>query len=131
MPIFYRVENDGHFIKSFAIPPVSKEEFVDYELAHAIDKSIKPPACELLSIYNNAFRNITPNDMKQVFDRRNELNQIPHPHRCAIAVNFSVDSSWDVVEFYWGMVMLHRSEAVHIFDNNDKAIKWLGIQDTS
>lgn len=66
MPIEYSVSRDGHFIHAVVIDPVTGDEFVEYEVVHATDDRIKPPVSELLEIQNDAFRNITKDDILRV-----------------------------------------------------------------
>ena len=59
MPIKYSVSHDGHFIHVVASGLVTSQEFVEYEVAHAMDERIKPPVSELLEIESGALRQIT------------------------------------------------------------------------
>jgi hypothetical protein len=130
MPILYRISDNGHFIHAFAEPPVTKEEFMDYEVAHAIDKRIKPPVHELLEIYPDALKDITLEHMKEVLQRRSEVKHLPQPHRCAISIHRIEDHSLNLVKFYRGMIMLHYPAHVNIFANTETAKNWLGLDNT-
>ncbi|HET6441578.1 MAG TPA: hypothetical protein VFH53_04305 [Phycisphaerae bacterium] len=129
MPISYNVYAGGHFIHAIAKSPLTRQEFVDYEVAHAIDKRVKPPVSELFEIAAGAFEQITMDDMREVLKRRSELKRPPMLHRCAIVLGSFDDHSWDLAEFYEGMVMLHSPEAVIVFANADIARRWLGFED--
>ena len=129
MPISYTVHAEGHFIHAIATSPLTSEEFVDYEVAHAIDVRIKPPVSELFEISAGALQHITMDDMREVLRRRSTLKQLPLPHRCAIALVFAGDLSWNLAKFYEGMVMLHSPETVIVFANADIARTWLGFED--
>ena len=56
MPITYEVHKDGHFIHAVASRVLTGDEFVEYEVAHAIDERIKPPVSELLEVQHGACR---------------------------------------------------------------------------
>ena len=130
MPISYSVRHDGHFIHATASAPVTKQEFVDYEVAHAMDGRIKPPVSELFEISRDAFNHITMDDMREVLKRRSEMDRPPQPHRCAIVLHSADDHSWKLAKFYEGMVMLHSPETVIVFASVEIARKWLGYEDT-
>lgn len=129
MPISYTVHHDGHFIHAIVEPPIRGREFVEYEVAHAIDARIKPPVSELLEIGAGALEQITMDDMREVIDRRSAIDRRPQPHRCAIALRSLDDHSWRLSKFYEGMVMLHSPETVIVFASVDLARRWLGIED--
>lgn len=82
MPIEYSVSDDGHFIHAVAFDPVTAEDFVDYEIAHAIDERIRPPVSELFEIRRDSLKGVTRRDMEKVIERRKGL-LVPHTkHRC-------------------------------------------------
>ena len=89
MPIKYSVSHDGHFIHAVASGLVTSQEFIEYEVAHAIDERIKSPMSELLEIKHGAFRLITIEDVSKVLERRKGVEQPPKPHRCAIVVSLA------------------------------------------
>ncbi len=126
MPISYSVLNDGHFIHALAASPLTGQEFVDYEVAHAIDERIKPPVSELFEISADAFKQITMEDMQEVLRRRTEVERLPIPHRCALVLGSLDEHSWSLARFYEGMVMLHSPETVIIFAHASTARMWLG-----
>jgi hypothetical protein len=128
MPVMYNVYADGHFIHAVAESPLTPQEFVDYEVAHAIDKRIKPPVSELFEVSATAFQDITMDDMKEVLRRRGEVKLLPVPHRCAIVLGSLNSHSWNLAKFYEGMVMLHSPESVIVFANADVARKWIGFE---
>lgn len=128
MPISYNVRADGHFIHAVAEGPLTPQEFVDYEVAHAIDTRIKPPVSELFEISAEVFKNITMDDMKKVIERRGTIKRLPTPHRCAIVLGSLDEHSWELSKFYEGMVMLHSPETVIVFAHADVAKSWLGIE---
>jgi hypothetical protein len=134
MPISYSVHHGGHFIHAIAESPLTRQEFVDYEVAHAIDRRIKPPVSELFEISADAFKNITMDDMREVLKRRSEASEaVDHlfqPHRCAIVLGSLDDHSWDLAKFYEGMVILHSPETVIVFASADIARRWIGFEDT-
>ena len=68
MPITYHVQNDGHTILAVASGVVAGEEFIEYEVAHAIDERIKSPLSELLVVKASALRNITEDDIEETID---------------------------------------------------------------
>lgn len=127
MPITYQVYSRGHFIHAIAQDPLTPKEFIDYEVAHAVDKRIKPPTSELFEISANALRHITMKDMKEVIKRRVEINRTPVPHRCALVLGSLDDHSWKLAKFYEGMVMLHSPATVIVFASADVARKWIGF----
>ncbi|GEM_PF-941787 len=129
MPISYTVHDGGHFIHTIATNPLTSQEFVDYEVAHAIDIRIRQPVSELFEISAGALQHITMDDMREVLKRRSTLKRLPQPHRCAIVLYSLDDHSWDLAKFYEGMVTLHSPETVIVFANADIAIKWLGFED--
>ena len=128
MPITYSVSSDGHVIRAIAGGHVTPEEFVDYEIDHAIDKRIKSPVTELFEIRYNALKNITMDEMKKVLERRGE-NKTPHTiHRCAIVVSPNDTHGWNLAKFYEGMTILHAPESVIVFGDPVVAASWLGIE---
>ncbi len=83
MPITYDILNEGHYIHAVATPPVTSEEFVEYELKHAIDGRVKTPVSELFEIQRGACDNITRDDMSEVLRKRKESKKItPPPSLC-------------------------------------------------
>lgn len=129
MPITYDVQNGGHFIHAVATPSVSGSEFVDYEIAHAIDPNIKPPVAELLEIRPGACQRVTSQDMIAVLERRKTEPKGPTPHRCAIVVGDGDTHGWELAKFHEGMVRLHYSENVIVFGDPRIARIWLGVDD--
>ena len=128
MPIKYSVSRDGHFIHAIASDPVTGQEFVEYEVAHAIDERIKPPVSELLEIQHDALRQVTEDDISRVLERRKELGTPHTPHRCAIVVSYGDPHAWDLAKFYEGMVTLHFPGAVIVFGDLGIAKTWLGME---
>lgn len=128
MPITYDVLNDGHYIHAVATPPVTSEEFVEYEIAHAIDDRIKSPVSELFEVKHGACDNITIADMTEVLRVRKGVEKPPTPHRCAVVVSPHDAHAWDLAKFYRGMVMLHAEENVIVFATADIARIWLGVK---
>ena len=129
MPIEYSVSRGGHFIHAMATYPVTPQEFVEYEVTHAIDKRIKTPLSELLEIGHGALRHITKDDMSRVLQQRAEIKSLPIPHRCAIVVSYGDARTWDLAKFYEGMVMLHSPESVIVFGDINTAKLWLGVDE--
>ena len=129
MPISYNVEAGGHFIHAIAESPLTRQEFVDYEVAHAIDRRIKPPVSELFEIAAGSCDQITMDDMREVLKRRREVKGLPTPHCCAIVVGSLDDHAWGLAKFYEGMVMLHSPETVIAFAQADVARRWIGCED--
>ena len=128
MPVEYKVLNDGHFIHAIVKDAVSGEEFVEYEVAHAIDDRIRPPVSELLEIEHGAMRRITKDDLVKAMDRRRDIDRRPVPHRCAILVCLNDTHGWDLAMFYEGMATLHFSESVIVFGDERTARTWLGVE---
>ncbi|MHC4582021.1 MAG: hypothetical protein ACYS14_11240 [Planctomycetota bacterium] len=126
MPIAYTVHPGGHFVHAIASSPVTPEEFIGYEVAHAIDSRVRPPVSELLEIQHGACRHITMDDMSKVLERRGELEKRPIPHRCAIVVSYGDAHAWNLAKFYEGMVVLHSPEIVIVFGDASTARIWLG-----
>ena len=79
MPIEYSVSGDGHFINAVASGHVTAQEFIEYELNHAVDKRIRAPLSELLVIEPGAFRQITTGDISRIIEycRRASIKQQP------------------------------------------------------
>jgi len=127
MPIKYLVSDDGHFIHAVAGGSVTGQEFVEYEIAHAIDKRIKPPVAELFEIQHGALRQVTRNDVSLIMERRKELSTAPTAHRCAMVVSYGNAHAWDIAKFYEGMTILHSPEVVIIFGDSNTAKLWLGF----
>ncbi|MDY6973042.1 MAG: hypothetical protein SV775_12020 [Thermodesulfobacteriota bacterium] len=128
MPIEYSVSSGGHFIYALATYPVTRQEFVDYEVDHAISEEIKIPVLELLEIRSDALRHISKDDVLRVLKRRDEIERLPVPHRCAIVVSYGDVRAWDLAKFYEGMVMLHPRESVVVFGDVHTAKLWLGVE---
>jgi hypothetical protein len=128
MPITYSVSPDGHIIRAVAGGLVTPEEFVAYEIDHAIDKRIKSPVTELFEIRYNALKNITMDEMKKVLKRRKEIKKPHTAHRCAIIVSLYDTYGWDLMKFYEGMTILHSPDAVIVFGDPATASSWLGIE---
>jgi hypothetical protein len=128
MPITYTIHDGGHFIHARAHGEVSPDEFVDYEIKHAIDERIKPPVSELFEIEPGALKHITMDDMSKVIERRKQIEKKPTPHRCAIVVSLSDDHTWNLAKFYEKMAMLHQPEIVIVFGSVQTARTWLGIK---
>jgi hypothetical protein len=128
MPIAYQVCNDGHVITAMADGAVTSQEFIEFEIAHAIDDRVRPPVVELFLVERNALEQITLDDMRRILDRRAEIERKPAPHRCAIVVQYGNSHSWNLAKFYEGMVMLHSPEVVIVFGNEKTARAWLGIE---
>jgi len=128
MPITYDIFNDGHYIHAVATRPVTSEEFVEYELNHAIDERVKAPVSEMLEVKQGACDDITMDDMSEVLRKRKESNKSPRPHRCAVVVSPYDAHAWDLAKFYRGMVMLHSEENVIVFATADIAQIWLGVK---
>lgn len=127
MPINYTILNDGHFIYSKTNGNVSSQEFVDFEVAHAIDKRLKPPVAELLEVENDSLKYVSEKDISEVLDQREKIVRLPNPHRCAIVVALGDIHAWNLARFYEGMVSLHYPETVVIFGDIIVARAWLGI----
>lgn len=128
MPITYTVHDGGHFIHARAHGTVSPDEFIEYEVKHAIDERIKPPVSELLEIESGALKDVTMDDVSKVFKRRRQIEREPTPHRCAIVVSLSDDHTWNLAKFYEKMAMLHLPEIVIVFGSEQTARTWLGFQ---
>lgn len=129
MPITYGVYMEGRFIHAIAKSPLTAQEFIDYEVAHAMDERIKPPVSELLEIAAGACKDITLDDMKEVIRRRREVKRLPTPHRCAISLGSLDAHTWNLAKFYEGMVMLHSPETVIVFACAAIARQWIGFPD--
>lgn len=130
MAITYTVDREGHFIHAIAEGILTSKEFVDYELAHAIDERIRSPVFELLEIRLGACKHITMDDMANVLKRRIEVGRPHTPHRCAIVVYPGDVHAWNLAKFYEGMAMLHSPETVIVFGDDRIARIWLGVGDT-
>lgn len=130
MPITYTVSIDGHFIHSKTSGRVSSREFIEFEVAHAIDKRLTPPIAELFEIENDSLKNISEKDISEVLDQREKIVNLPNPHRCAIVVALGDIHSWNLARFYEGMVTLHYPEDCIVFGDTMVARTWLGIDTT-
>ncbi|HEY40617.1 MAG TPA: hypothetical protein G4O18_02020 [Dehalococcoidia bacterium] len=128
MPIKYSVSDDGHFINAVASGLVTAQEFIEYELAHAVDKRIRTPLYELLVIEPGAFRQIATEDISRVIEQRMDLPEPPVTHHCAIVVAESDYHAWDLAKFYEGMFRLHYPEVVIVFADPVTARIWLGME---
>ncbi len=128
MPIEYTVIGDGHLIHAIAQTPVTADEFVEYEVAHAIDERINPPVSELLEIQLGALSQITEHDISRILERRKAIQRAAATHRCGIVVNYGDDHGWDIAKFYEGMVTLHSPEVVIVFGDVHIARRWLGFE---
>ena len=129
MPIRYSVSGDGHFIHAIASDPVTSQEFVEYEVDHAIDNRIRAPVSELLEIETGALRQITKDDILMVMERRKDAATPQTRHRCGIIVSYADAHAWDIAKFYEGMAMLHSPETVIVFGDARIARIWLGVED--
>lgn len=127
MPIDYTVAGGGHMIHAVARTPVSGEEFVNYEIAHAMDERIKPPVSELFEIEDGALRGVTKDDVLKVIEGRKRVKRKHISHRCGIVVTGSDTRSWDLAKFYEGMTQLHSPEVVIVFGDRSTARTWLGM----
>jgi len=127
MPITYTVHHGGHFIHAVASGTVTGEEFVAFEVAHAIDERVIAPVAELFEIQYDAMKEITANNVSAVLERRQQIEKLPMPHSCAIVVSYSDAHAWDLANFYAGMVKLHYPENVIVFGESGIARMWLGI----
>ncbi len=128
MPIKYSITHDGHFVHPVAQDPVTPQEFIEYEITHAIDERIKTPVSELLEIEQGALKHITKRELSKVLQRRKEIKKSPTPHRCAIVVSHGDAHSYDLVKFYGGMVRLHGPASVIIFGDIHIAKLRLGVE---
>ena len=128
MPVTYDVQNHGHFIQAVASTPLTGLEFIDYEVAHAIDPRITPPVNELLEVKAGALEAITKEDISAVLERRKQIPSPPTPHRCAIVVSGMDARDWEMASFYEGMVTLHYPEDVIVFGDARIARIWLGVE---
>lgn len=128
MPIDYSVSEDGHFIHAVATEPVTSREFVDYEIAHAIDDRIRVPVSELFEVRRDSLKEITRKDILKVIEKRKEIEKPHTHHRCGIVVSFNDIHSWDIAKFYEGMSTLHSPESVIVFGDDLVAKIWLGIE---
>lgn len=129
MPIDYSVSHDGHFIHAVASGSVTGQEFVEYEVAHATDKRIVPPASELIEFRHDALRLVTADDVSRAIAKRAEVHKQPVPHRCAIVVAGPDDHAWNLAKLYEGMAKLHYPEVVIVFGDSGIARTWLGVED--
>lgn len=127
MPISYDVHGGGHFISAVASAPLTIEEFVEYEVAHAMDGRISPPVSELFTIQQGAFSQITMDDMLKLLERRKTGERSPTPHRCAIVVALGDAHAWELAKFYEGMAKLHYPESVIVFGDEHTAKIYLGV----
>jgi hypothetical protein len=124
------VHNDGHFIHAVAKAPVTIDELLEYEQAHAGDPLLQEPVYELLEVHADAFKNISMEDISTMLRRCPKPDHTHHPHRCAITLSAFDDHSWDLAKFYKTMLMQHSPETVVVFAASDIAKKWLGVNNT-
>lgn len=129
MPITYKVLDDGHFLCATASAPLSADDFVEYEMAHAADERIKPPVSELFEIKHDSCKDISKEEFLEVLERRNEMLKKPTPHRLAIVIHYADSHAWDLAKFYEGMVLLHNPESVVLFGDIQLARIWLGVEE--
>lgn len=129
MPIKYTVSDDGHFIHAIVSAPLTSEEFVEFEIAHAIDERIKAPVSEIFEVKKDALRNINKSDIDKVIEQRKVINKQHTFHRCAIVVSLNDSYAWNLAKFYEGMSLLHFPESVIVFGDIHLAKLWLGIAD--
>jgi len=127
MPVQYSVSDDGHFLQAIASGMVTAQEFIEYEVAHAIDKRLRTPVSELLVIESGAFKQITMKDISRVIEQRRDIPEPPVTHRCAFVVAMSDYHAWDLAKFYEGMFRLHYPEIVIVFADPVTARIWLGM----
>ena len=107
---------------------MTAQEFIEYELAHAVDSRIRMPLSELLEIESGAFSQITTKDISSVIEQRRDVPEPPSQHRCAIVVTMSDFHAWDLAKFYEGMFRLHYPEVVIVFADPVTARIWLGVE---
>ena len=131
MPISYSVYGNGHYIHAVARGVITRDEFIEYEVSHAIDKRIAMPVSELLEVQYGALRNIKKDDVDRVLRRRTEVKDSPVPHRCAIVVSYADSHAWELAKFYEGMAILHSPESVIVFGDSRTARVWLGWKNTA
>jgi hypothetical protein len=129
MPIQYSVSDDGHFIHATASGIVTAQEFIEYEIGHAVDERIRTPLSELLVIEPGAFRQIATKDILKVIEQRRDLPEPVVTHRCAIVVAVSDLHAWDLAKFYEGMFRLHYPQVVIVFADPITARIWLGMEE--
>ena len=129
MPIEYTVLGDGHLIHAIARAPVTRDEFVEYEVVHATDERINPPVSEFLEIQPGALSQITKEDISKVLERRKVIEKGPTRHRCGIVVSYEDSHGWDIAKFYESMVILHSPEVVIVFGDVRAARRWLGFEE--
>jgi len=127
MPITYSISNNGHFIHAKTSGDVTGQEFIEYEVLHAIDKRLKSPIAELMEIENDSLNIVTESDITKVMDQREKIVNLPHPHRFAIIVSLGDIHAWNLARFYEGMVTLHYPESVVVFGDVFVARAWLGV----
>lgn len=127
MSIIYEVSDDGHFIHAIVSAPLTSKEFVDFEIAHAIDERIKSPVAEIFEVKKDALKDITRSDIDKVIERRKEIYKQHTYHRCAVVVSLNDSYSWSIAKFYEGMSLLHFPESVIVFGDIHLAKVWLGI----
>ncbi|MFP4026364.1 MAG: hypothetical protein ACLFWL_01045 [Candidatus Brocadiia bacterium] len=129
MPIGYEVLGAGHLIHAVARSPVTGEDFIEYEIHHAIDDRIHRPVSELLEIEPGALAHITKKDVSKILERRQTLQKEPTRQRCGIVVSYEDNRGWDIAKFYEGMVVLHSPEVVIVFGDVNIARRWSGFSE--
>lgn len=127
MAIEYTISKDGHKIHAIASEPVTSEQFIEYEVSHAINKQATPPIAELFEIKCGALTNVTKEDISEIVERRKQLGTPHARHRCAMVVPYSDAHGWDLAKLYEGMTILHSPEVVIVFGDSQLAKLWLGF----
>ena len=127
MPITYEIYREGHFIHAVATGTLTSQDFINYEIQHAADTQLKPPAVELMEIFHGACKNLSPDDFEEILEHRKNRAPEPVQHRCAILVSYGDAHCWNIAEFYSGMVNLHLPESVIVFGDARIARIWLGV----
>ncbi len=131
MPIKYDVFRDGHFIHAVGTGVITAKDFVDYEIAHPMDKRVKEPLNELIEIQPGATMELSKKDISEIIDKRKTIKGLPTLHKCAIVVPYVDSHSWDLARYYEGMAELHYPKSVIVFGNMQTARIWLGVEDKS
>ncbi len=131
MPVTYSVIDGGHVVLAVVSAPLSEEEFIEFEINHAIDERLKAPVVELLRIETGALDDISMSAMQRVQELRREVDRRPTPHKCAIVVPYSDGHAWDLAKYYEGMAGLHSPESVIVFGDEKLARVWLAVDDVS
>lgn len=129
MPITYSIHKNGHFLHARITPPLAREEFISYEVDHAINEQVRPPLDELMEIERDACRDITEQDMAEIIRQRTAHSRRPIPHHCAIVVAYDDAHTWNLAIFYKVMATLHAPKSVIVFGDLHTARLWLGVTD--